>query len=272
MAAQTIFGIKHLFPGTLTTQHNAPLSVEDIYEVLDEIIEIADFKLQRVQLYGQDPHRIDVRVRLLSDFQTYIEPILEREYLLRSKKLVKIVKPFEEYKTIRVRRVPGVWDEADLVRIFSFYGTVKGIEEETMRPSPTNRIRESWRELYTGTYRLKMKVNRDIPSTLIVSRFKIEIFYFGQNQTCWRCGMAHRKSDNGGCKTEFNEFVNKFTMEDFPELGRSTANKPATKKNEDEGEFFDATSDHTYHNSTPSASAASGVSTAPHCCCCFCCP
>ena len=64
MAAKYIFGIKHLFPGQITNQYNAPLSVADIYEVLDDIIGIADYKLSRVQLYGQDPHRIDVRVRL----------------------------------------------------------------------------------------------------------------------------------------------------------------------------------------------------------------
>ena len=157
MAAKYIFGIKHLFPGQITNQYNAPLSVADIYEVLDDIIGIADYKLSRVQLYGQDPHRIDVRVRLEQDFKTYIEPVLENEYLLKSKKMVKIVMPFEEYKTIRVRRVPGVWDESDLVRIFSFYGKVHGIEEEFMRPSPTNQIRESWKHLNTGTYRLKIR-------------------------------------------------------------------------------------------------------------------
>ena len=63
MSAQTIFGIKQLFPGKLTNQNNAPFSVPDIYEVIDEILEIEDYKLSRVQLYGQDPHRIDIKVR-----------------------------------------------------------------------------------------------------------------------------------------------------------------------------------------------------------------
>ena len=67
-----------------------------------------------------------------------------------------------------------------------------------------------------------MKIKYDIPSTLIISRFKIEIFYFGQPQTCWRCGMDHRKGDNGGCTTEYKDFINKFSLSDFPPLNETT--------------------------------------------------
>ena len=89
----------------------------------------------RVQLYGQDPHRIDVTMKSTHDFQIYIAKHIDEKYQLRSGRIITIVKPFEEYKIVRVRRVPGVWDEHDLQRIFSFYGPVKSVEEETSWPS-----------------------------------------------------------------------------------------------------------------------------------------
>ena len=76
-----------------------------------------------------------------------------------------------------------------------------------------------------------MKVTRDIPSTLIVSDFKLEIFYRGQHQTCWRCGKDandHRKKD---CTTRYNNFANVLSISEFPELRSSNA--PANSASND---------------------------------------
>ena len=151
-----------------------------------------------------------------------IDDHIDKAYSLRTGATVKICKPYEDYKEIRVRRIPITWDMEDVKRIFNAYCVVKHIHEETFRPNYSNRVKTSYSDITTGTYRLRMKIRYDIPSTLIISRYKIEIFYFGQPQTCWRCGMDHRKGDNGGCTTEYKDFINKFSLSDFPPLNETT--------------------------------------------------
>ena len=143
MAAQKIFGIELVIPDHKKKSYNPPISVDDVYEVIDEILIIDDSEMSRVQMYGQDPHRIDITMKNSDGFNRYIETHLDEKFLLRSGKVIKIVKPFEAIKEVRVRRVPGVWDESDLARIFNFYGEIKSIDEEFMRPSSTNGIRQT---------------------------------------------------------------------------------------------------------------------------------
>ena len=122
----------------------------------------------------------------------------------------------------------------------------------------------------TGTYRMKMKITADIPSTLIVSKYKLEVFYYGQKQTCWTCGMEHQKG-SGQCPNNYREYVNRFSIDDFPPIESSTLvapkpSKPAREMTTDEflaermataasvresnteSESVKDTSDHTYAN------------------------
>ena len=209
MAANRIFGIKW-------QQHNA-IMIEDVYEVVEVIMRISPADVQTIQQYSPDSKRIDVKIRSDNKYIEYnIDDYIDKTYSLRSGATVNICKPFEEYKEVRVQRISITWDMEEVKRIFNAYGTVKQIHEERFRPNYSNKVKTSYTDITTGTFRLKMKIKYDIPSTLIISRFKIEIFYFGQPQTCWRCGMDHRKGDDGGCKTEYKDFINKFSMNDFP--------------------------------------------------------
>ena len=160
MTSQRIFGIKQVNPINRNDPISSALSIEDLYEVIDDILNLDDSDMQRVQLYSQEAHRIDVTVVSNYVFQYVVEPHLDRSYQLRSGRAITIVKPFEEFKVVRVRRIPGIWDESDLRRIFNHYGTVKSVEEEFMRPNSYNKIRDSWRHLSTGTFRIKMKMVR----------------------------------------------------------------------------------------------------------------
>ena len=147
---------------------------------------------------------------------------------MRSGKKVFILKSFEDFKDVRVRRVPATWNKQSLERIFSFYGDIKSIEQERMIPNDNNNIKASWSHLKTGTYRIRMKIKRDIPSILVLSRFKIEIFYYRQQQTCWVCGMGHYKGSNQ-CPNDYRQFVNRFSMNDF--LSTNQNNRHSSKTN-----------------------------------------
>ena len=175
--------------------------------------------LESLQMQGPNPKRVDIKMISINAFNNCnVDSHIDNKYVLRSNKTVQICKPFEEFKEIRVTRVPGDWTQDKLFRIFSFYGVVKFVREEGMRTTGTHGVKKSWSHMKNGAFKIRIKIKKDIPSTLIVSNSKIQIFYFGQQQTCWRCGMDHRKNDGDGCKTEFSAFVNKFNYDDFPEL------------------------------------------------------
>ena len=112
---------------------------------------------------------------------------------LTNGKVVRIVRPFERVIEIRVKRVPRNWKEDDIRRVFSFYGAIRDIYQEkfknTIDPnnSQNNQIKEIYRELKNGNWKVKMVVKRAIPSTLVIGGFKIEIFYRGKTRICWKC-------------------------------------------------------------------------------------
>ena len=51
MAAQKIFGIELVIPDHKNKSYNPPISVDDVYEVIDEILIIDDSEMSRVQMY-----------------------------------------------------------------------------------------------------------------------------------------------------------------------------------------------------------------------------
>ena len=200
-----------------------PLNFDDMYEVLENVLRLQPEDLETIQMHSPNPRRVDVTTKSLDVWNRKIlYAFLEQKYSLTSGKIVRIIKPFEEVTEIRVKRVPSSWSEDDLKRVFSFYGNVRAVYEEKFRaninPNVNVRsIKDIYRGLKNGIWKVKMVVRRAIPSTLIISNFKIEMFYRGQEQTCWRCGRGHRKF---GCRVDYDEFINKFSMEEFPELSR----------------------------------------------------
>ena len=257
-----VFGIKLVVSpprGGLPKPKYIPLSIVDFYEVVEEIMEIDPQDMFTVQLYGPDSTRIDV-VMLNKDKWNFneIDDHIGNTYLLRSGKKATIVKPFEELKEVRVRRVPAIWKKENLMSIFNFYGDVKSIEMEKMRATLYNGVKASFTHLNCGTYKIKMKLKKDIPSTLVVSGYKLEIYHYGQRQTCWTCGMAHYKNE---CRTEYRDFVNRFDINDFPPISviRSetlTTDQVNAKKAAPGSSDASGTS-----TTTPGSSDASGTST-----------
>ena len=59
-----------------------------------------------------------------------------------------------------------------------------------------NAIKDIYRDLNNGNWKVRMIVKRSIPSTLSVGRFRLEIFYRGQQQTCWKCGIPGCRKQN----------------------------------------------------------------------------
>ena len=60
-----------------------------------------------------------------------------------------------------------------------------------------------------------MKMNRSLPSNVVIQGHRIEFFYRNQPLTCFNCGMSHLRRN---CNTSPRERINRFSMEDFPDI------------------------------------------------------
>ena len=207
--ADNIFGIELVVK---EGERYVPLSESDVYHVLETILNLEpEEDVCTIQMHSPNPRRVDIRTKCLavwSDRDIY--SFIDKQYVLDNGKIVQIIRPYEDYTFVRVKRVPLSWNNETVKRILSNYGIVKSVREESFHSE-----RDGYERCTNGNYGLRMKITKPIPSTLSIRYTKIEIWHSGQDQTCWKCGMAHSKSE---CHTTFKNFINRFTWADFPEL------------------------------------------------------
>ena len=116
MAENQIFGLQNV--GII---NDTPLMIEDVHQMIEEIMEIHPRDIKTVQQYGPDPKRTDIKMISDSKFNEYqIDRYVGQEYSLRTGRVARVCKPFEELKEIRVRRIPSTWDDENVYRILSF--------------------------------------------------------------------------------------------------------------------------------------------------------
>ena len=212
-----IFGVE------LVTQRGrefSPLKYEELYEVVEGWMQLHPEELDDVQIQSPDPKRVDITVGTGDVWDRRgIYRFIEKKYQLNSGRIIRIVKPCEKVKEIRIKRVPSWWSKEHVERIFSFYGNIRESYKERFQSNHDNQIKESWKGLKNGVWKVKMVVQKPIPSNLVISGYKIEIFYRGQIPTCWKCGRVcgvnHRRAE---CTFGYDQSINKFSFEDFPAL------------------------------------------------------
>ena len=208
--ADNVFGIELMVP---RGQRNyTPLDEHDVYQVLEEMMKLdPEEDLETIQMHSPNLRRVDVCTKCLAVWEEKdLYDFMDKQYELDNGKVVLISRPYEEYKFVRVKRMPVLWTEDTVKRIMSFYGVVKSLRKETFMGA-----RNNYNKLTNGNWALKMKLSKSIPSTLSVQGSRFEVWYHGQEPTCWNCGMAHRKSQ---CETDKEDYVNKFSWSQFPEL------------------------------------------------------
>ena len=67
-----------------------------------------------------------------------------------------------------------------------------------------------------GVTKIRMKIRKQIPSSMVIDSEKIEVYYKNQALACYKCGQAHTRRN---CDVhDPNAFINRFSMEDFPAL------------------------------------------------------
>ena len=107
------------------------------------------------------------------------------------------------------------WSDYRLTRIFSFYGDIKKVDHMEIQSGEITRS-DNYIGKVNGVAKIRMKVRRRIPSSIVIDNERIEVYYRGQIPTCFKCGQDHIRKN---CKVyDPKQFTNRYTMEDFPPL------------------------------------------------------
>ena len=156
---------------------------------------------------------------------------LNKSRRLSSGKIITVSKPDLEINEVYVRHAPMTWEDDRIRRIFTWYGHVKHLDHQTIQRHETTN--PSYVGKRNGIIKLKIKLTKDIPSTMSIDGRRLEIYYKDQVRTCFKCGGRHLRSQ---CASEKGEFFNRFSLEEFPEIGDAERTHSASRQ-EEQGEM-----------------------------------
>ena len=93
--AEQVFGIEVETPDGEKHEY---LTHTEVYEVLEKVLGLTPMDLETIQMHGPDPRRVDIEtVNLDVWHRKGLHNHIEKNYTISTGKVVKIVKPFEEY-------------------------------------------------------------------------------------------------------------------------------------------------------------------------------
>ena len=212
------------------TSSHASLYIEDIYAVVDDVLQLNPSEHIAVIQSGRigntvKKYNIGIKNRRIW-YEQHLDLFLDTKHGLSTGKNVFIQRSYERYENVTVKNVPPHWGKEYVERVFSAYGTIINISQESLKYNVrAEDLRHDYSSIWNGNWRIRMKIRKAIPSNLIISDNPIEIHYRNQRKTCWRCGLDHQRRD---CRTEADDFINTFDIEQFPELN------PQSQQQEDE--------------------------------------
>ena len=189
------------------------LSYDNAIEVIEDTLDLTHRNIHGLQKFGVAPRRIDIAVESAVWYNNSVQDSIDETVRLCSGKFIVIGVPNQLFTDVWVKQVPMDWTKDRVERIFGYYGNIRHSEKMHLM------VTEMSNSLYTGkdngVIKIKMKIKKPIPSNMSIDQSRIEIYYKDQIRTCWKCGLGHIKAD---CETHWRDFVNRFSMDDFPDL------------------------------------------------------
>ena len=202
------------------------LNLDDAVEVIEEILLLHHTDVFGLQKFGTDIRKINVSVSDDAFYRNEVQECLDERVSVLSGKIVTVCLPNTAVTEVYVKHAPMDWSVARFTRIFSFYGDIKKIDDgeiganEILRRGGENYVGKT-----NGIRKIRMKIRKQIPSSLTVDDERIEIYHRNQVRTCFKCGGGHLRKDCP-CRDP-KDFKNRFTLDQFPLLPKTKASTSA---------------------------------------------
>ena len=227
------------------------LYYDDGIEVVEEVLGLDHDDIGGFQRIGTNNAVKTVNFAISNDtyYRESVQNGMNRRRVLSSGKVIIVSEPHQgETTEIWVRYIPFSWEDERIIRIFSYYGDIKELKHQRIRATETRNANYVGKR--NGIIRIKIKLRKQIQSTMTVDGQKIETFYPNQVRTCFRCGGNHMRSacSPGRVQTYYNIFS---LEEDFPEIQGAVKTPSARRLDGEEME------DNSEEVETPAAVTAS---------------
>ena len=190
------------------------LKIDHAVEVIEETLDLKHHEIVAIRKFGINPRRIDIGI-IGSSFQKQtVQESLGESVRISSGHTVSISLPNSVITDVYVKGAPIEWSEVRYSRIFGYYGDVKFVKFMNLKEEDTSLVNYANKE--NGIVKIRMKIKKEIPSSITIDNERIETYHRNQRRTCWNCGQGHFKRN---CEVvDSSEFVNRFTLEEFPAL------------------------------------------------------
>ena len=212
------------------------LYYDDGIEVVEEVLGLDHDDIGGFQRIGTNNAVKTVNFAISNDtyYRESVQNGMNRRRVLSSGKVIIVSESHQgETTEIWVRYVPFSWEDERIIRIFSYYGDIKELKHQRIHASETRNANYVGKR--NGIIRIKLKLRKQIQSTMTVDGQKIETFYPNQVRTCFRCGGGHLRS---ACSPgRVKNYYNIFSLEDdFPEIQGALKTRSARRLDEEEME------------------------------------
>ena len=191
------------------------LYMEDMYEIVEKVLKIDPAsELGVLQRCGAAAKSWNIPVKNEEIYYRLdLESFIGKRFRLPNGAIVIVNRAFEKYTHIVVKDVPPFWGDEIVERIFSTYGRISEIKQEVFKFGVYD-CRPAYKEVWDGNWRIKIILDKQIPSSLRIDGHKIDVFYKGQPKTCFNCGGNHFFYEKR-CDTQH---LNRFKLDNFPTL------------------------------------------------------
>ena len=205
------------------------LTLDDTVEVIEDVMKLHHSEVYGIQKFGA--RKIVFSVTDTAFWKGSVQECLDETVRVFSGKVIYMNVPNNTVTDVFIKHAPMDWPEEKIKRIFSFYGDIRKISNVEIRTGEINRT-NNYVGKTSGTRKIRMRINRPIPSSLSVDNERIEVYHRDQQRTCYKCGGGHLRKY---CDvTDPNDFTNRFSMDQFPELGTATMVSAAVINMEEE--------------------------------------
>ena len=195
-------------------------SVELVRKVLYDFMKIDSRMICGVQNLNKE--KIVVKFFCNETFLDVVRKYKDKVIKIDDVDTVKVIDISSGTTYVSIRNAPFEMDDEVIIMILSKYGKVESIRKNRYSVGP-------FEGMLTGTRTAKMKVRKNIPSSVYVLGHSLSFLYNGQKRTCYKCGKeGHLAKD---CPVDVFVRNNIWTEEDFPDMNKRKEQE--TKENDE---------------------------------------
>ena len=159
------------------------LRLDDAVEVLEDILVLKSSEVLGFQKCGARIIKIGITEKAF--YRNSVQDVIDRSdrIVLASARIIQVGLPNSSITEVFIKHAPMEWPSERLERIFSCYGNIKKIDRLEVRKGDITR-NDDYIGKVNGVTKIRMKIRKQIPSSMVIDSERIEVYYKNQALAC----------------------------------------------------------------------------------------